>query len=244
MKQNQGIRREINNEPWENTPKPWETVPGPSKSIPRAWILSANVKIPPQNAFSAVLGSENHKKASADQLKTLYKTKLFAHPRKNQGFQEKSGIPRKNQGFLENIRGSEKKSGIPRKNQGFLENIKRLHGNIKIRAPAQKAYKTQGKWSKFKGFEEKSTTNHGKTLPKPWETVPGPSKSIPRAWILSENEKIPPQNAFSALPGSANNKKASADQLKTLYKTKLFAHPRKIRDSKEKTGLPRKNGDS
>ena len=59
----------------ENTPKPWETVPGPSKSIHKAWILSENEKIPPQNAFSAGLGSQNHKKASADQLKTLYKTK-------------------------------------------------------------------------------------------------------------------------------------------------------------------------
>ena len=103
----------------KNTPKPWETVPGPSKSIPKAWILSENEKIPPQNAFSAVLGSENHKKASADQLKTLYKTKPFAHPRENQGFLEKirdssrkSGIPWKNQGFHEKNRGIKKKSGF------------------------------------------------------------------------------------------------------------------------------------
>ena len=104
MKQRQRIRRAINNEPWKNTPNPWETVPGPSKSIPKAWILSENEKIPPQNAFSAVLGSENHKKAAADQLKTLYKTKPFAPHRKNQGFQEK-------------IRDPKKKSGIPGKYQ-------------------------------------------------------------------------------------------------------------------------------
>ena len=175
MDENQRIQQEINLRPWKTTPK--------------ACNPTQNDKHIAPNAFSAVLVSENDKKASADLLKTLYKTKPFAHPRENQG-------------FLQKIRDSSRKSGIPWKirdsikNHGFLGNIKTLNGNIKILAPAQKAYKTQGKWRKIKGFDRKSLPDHGKASPNHEKLSSDHQKPSPKPGISSKTEEISPKTRF------------------------------------------------
>ena len=127
------------------------------------------------------------------------------------------------------------------KNQGFHGQIKQIKENIRIGAPAQKAYKTQGKWSKIKGFEEKSTTNHEKTLPNHEKPSPDLQNPSPKPGFSPQTRESLPKTRFPQSWARKTTKKPPRTSSKPFIKQSLLRIPEKIRDSLEKSGVPQED---
>ena len=113
-------------------------------------------------------------------------------------FQNKRNHPQNAiSGFLKgNIKNSVAKSQVLCKNQGFHGQIKQINENITIGAPAQKAYKTQGKWRKIKGFDRKSLPDHGKASPNHEKLSSDRHNPSPKLGTSSKTKGISPKTLF------------------------------------------------
>ena len=100
-------------------------------------------------------------------------------------------------GFLKGrMKNSVTKSQVLCRNQGFHGQIKQINENIRIGAPAQKAYKTQWKWRKIKGFDRKSLRDHGKASPNHGKLSTDHQKPSPKLGISSKTAEISPSTRF------------------------------------------------
>ena len=223
------------NQPQNNKiiPKPWKTLPGPPKPSPKPGISSETEEISPKTGFPQSWGREIDNKPPRICSKPFIKQSLLRIPERIKDCWFKSGIPDSNQGFLIQIRDSWFKSGNTDLNQGNQWGIKEFIENIRIRAPAQKAYKTQGKWSKIKGFEEKWTTNHEKTLPNHEKPSPDLRNPSPKPGFSPKTRKSLPKTRFPQSWARKTTKKPPRTSSKPFIKQSLLRIP-------EKSGIPRK----